>query len=45
MAVAAKELGLPKAKYVLGIPLAARAKNPYFNRRWARLKAGRGYGA
>ncbi len=29
MAVAAKELGLPKAKYVLGIPLAARAKNPY----------------
>jgi len=34
--VAAKELGLLKAEYVLGIPLTAKAKNPYFDRYWWR---------
>jgi len=31
--VAAKELGLIKAEYVIGIPLSAKAKSPYFDRK------------
>lgn len=31
--VAAKELGLMDAEYVLGVPLSAKAKSPYFDRK------------
>ncbi len=31
--MAAKELGMLKAEYVLGVPLSAKAKNPYFDRK------------
>jgi len=31
--VAAKELGLMNAEYVLGVPLSAKSKSPYFDRK------------